>query len=232
MRTSVPRLIAESLFFAVMLERGAQEQTAGLIERLRAEHGWRGREVASERRHITLAWLDHHEDLPCQLVEAARRTAAKVSFRPFDVGFNRVAGSTSLVLLGSEELDQLRLFQAMLRSEMRNGPLRQYARWPFRPHVTLLYDHCRVASRPVEPVRWTVRDFALIHSRVGLTQHRLLDHWSLEESAPTLPLAPAAAGVQAFCPAGCGGSNLGSGLRRDERIEDGEGSPRLALGLK
>lgn len=173
------RLLGERLYFSILLAEEARSRTTALIDRLRAEHGWEGRPVEPDRRHITLAVLGDHDELPRELVQAAVRAAERVRFAPFEVVFNRVAGSKSLVLLGQNGLDRLRLFQAMLKSEMRNGALKPFARQPFKPHVTLLYDHCRLVERPVEPVAWTVRDFALIHSRLGRHEHRLLAHWSL-----------------------------------------------------
>ena len=47
------------------------------------------------------------------------------------------------------------------------------------PHVTLLYDDVLVEERAVEPIRWTVREFVLVHSLLGQTRHVPLARWPL-----------------------------------------------------
>lgn len=49
----------------------------------------------------------------------------------------------------------------------------------FSPHMTFLYGDPIAGSRTVTPVRWTPREFVLIHSLVGLTEHRVLGRWPL-----------------------------------------------------
>jgi len=45
--------------------------------------------------------------------------------------------------------------------------------------VTLLYDDVLVQERAVEPIRWTVSEFVLVHSLLGQTRHIPLARWSL-----------------------------------------------------
>lgn len=47
------------------------------------------------------------------------------------------------------------------------------------PHMTLLYDSRWVATSTVEPVAWTAREFVLVHSLVGKTQHVILQRFPL-----------------------------------------------------
>ncbi|MNL66559.1 hypothetical protein D3C87_1910460 [compost metagenome] len=49
----------------------------------------------------------------------------------------------------------------------------------FTPHVTMLYDRRLVAEQGIEPVRWTVGGFTLIHSLLGRTEHIPLARWTL-----------------------------------------------------
>ena len=46
----------------------------------------------------------------------------------------------------------------------------------FTPHITLLYGDRMVTERSIEPVRWIVRDFALVHSLRG---HTHVARWPL-----------------------------------------------------
>ncbi|CAM5767151.1 RNA 2',3'-cyclic phosphodiesterase [Labrys miyagiensis] len=64
------------------------------------------------------------------------------------------------------------------------------ARADFVPHMTLCYLDRPVACRPVEPMDIAIRDFVLIHSRVGLSEYRILARWCLGdgENHPHWPL--------------------------------------------
>jgi 2'-5' RNA ligase len=45
--------------------------------------------------------------------------------------------------------------------------------------MTLLYADKFVDKQPVEPVRWTARDFVLIQSFVGQGRHQVMARWPL-----------------------------------------------------
>ena len=45
--------------------------------------------------------------------------------------------------------------------------------------MTLLYDVESVPYQPVTPIAWTVREFAIVHSLVGKTEHCILGRWPL-----------------------------------------------------
>jgi len=47
------------------------------------------------------------------------------------------------------------------------------------PHLTLLYDARRVDEQPIDPIRWTVREFVLVHSLLGQTRYIPLGKWPL-----------------------------------------------------
>jgi 2'-5' RNA ligase len=42
------------------------------------------------------------------------------------------------------------------------------------PHVTLLYDDDNIASHPIEPVGWTVREVVLVRSLYGSGRYEYL----------------------------------------------------------
>lgn len=52
----------------------------------------------------------------------------------------------------------------------------------FRPHVTFLYGPSVVSKQPIEPIRFVVREFALIHSEVGLSKYNVIDRWQLRST--------------------------------------------------
>ncbi|WHO73262.1 2'-5' RNA ligase family protein [Rhizobium sp. BT03] len=50
----------------------------------------------------------------------------------------------------------------------------------FTPHMTLLYDRKAVPPTSLDqPVSWTAREFLLIHSLLGKSEHHIIDRWPL-----------------------------------------------------
>ena len=54
--------------------------------------------------------------------------------------------------------------------------MKRLATREFTPHVTLLYAERRVEEYPIEPIRWMVNEFVLVHSKNG---HAHLARWPL-----------------------------------------------------
>jgi 2'-5' RNA ligase len=138
-----------------------------------------------ERLHITLHHIGDYTGLPPQVVTAISDVAAKVRTDPFEVEFDRVAsfsgkrGNLPLVLRGGEGLAELMKFQRGLGTAITRARVGRPVASQFTPHVTLLYDGIQVEERAVEPIRWTVSEFILVHSLLGQTRHIPLARWSL-----------------------------------------------------
>jgi 2'-5' RNA ligase len=49
----------------------------------------------------------------------------------------------------------------------------------FVPHITLLYDGQVIPVLDIAPIRWTVDRFVLVQSKLGQTQHIVLQTWEL-----------------------------------------------------
>jgi 2'-5' RNA ligase len=122
--------------------------------------------------------------LPKDLVVLARLAAARVVMRPFDVEFN-MAGSfprkttrRPFVLQGDENLVSLYMLRDKLVDALYDiGSIRLNTE--YTPHVTLLYDHPQIGKHAIEPVRWRVHEFILVHSLLGQTRHVPLGRWPL-----------------------------------------------------
>ena len=178
---------SDRLLFLTYPDMDAAARIAGRVADLRAEHGLRGKPVAPERLHITLNHLGDHAGVPQDMVALAREAAETVTMSPFDVVFDRVVsfggkpGNLPFVLRGGDGLDQLLGFQQILAAAMRKtgSRLGKWAESNFTPHVTLLYDRQSVAERAIEPISWTVREFVLVHSLLGRTQHVVVGRWPL-----------------------------------------------------
>ena len=126
---------------------------------------WRGgRPTAPERLHLTLHFLD--------LVDAAqerdlREMLAGEALAPFDLVLHTPelwAGRTAV--LRPDPHPALAALHARLSRHVAAAGLAA-SRLSFKPHVTLARDaQGAAAPRAATPILWTVRDFALIWSRL------------------------------------------------------------------
>ncbi len=178
----------DRLLFLIYPDLDTAARISERVPDLRAEHGLRGKPVATDRLHITLNHLGDHAGVPRDMVALAREAAETVAARSFDVVFDRIVSFSGkpgnplpLVLRGDDELGPLLDFQQRLATAMRKTGSRigKWAESKFTPHVTLLYDRHSVVERAIEPIRWTVSEFVLVHSLVGQTQHVVLGRWPL-----------------------------------------------------
>jgi RNA 2',3'-cyclic 3'-phosphodiesterase len=153
------------------------------------ELGLKGTPLATDSFHITLYYLGAHAGMPQGVVVKASETAAAIKAAPFEAAFDSVksftdkSGIRPLVLCSSKSLTALNAFQLALSTAIRDAGLRGWTQPRFTPHVTLLYDTRRVPEQAVEPIRWTVREFVLVHSLVGRARHETLARWPLLDAA-------------------------------------------------
>ncbi|WP_249138191.1 2'-5' RNA ligase family protein [Phenylobacterium montanum] len=169
-----------------MPDSAGVEQIGDAARRLRAENRLRGRALEAGRFHITLHHVDDYVGLPADVVEKMSRAAETVTAAPFEVEFDYAAsfsgrpGNRPFVLGGGEGLKALIAFRNNLADAIRRTGVGRKPSAQFVPHVTLLYDQLVIQQRPVEPIRWTVRELVLVHSLLGRTQHLPLARWPLK----------------------------------------------------
>lgn len=175
----------DRLFFAVFPDAGAAGRIVAVAQTLHAEHGLSGKPLRVERVHITLHHLGDHAGLPQSIVDVANEAAARVTSPPFDVTFDSASSfagpprNRPLVLRGGAGLGGLIDLQCELGEKMKASGLTRFVERAFTPHVTLLYDDSMLPPEPVEPIAWHVREFVLVHSLLGRTEHRILGRWAL-----------------------------------------------------
>jgi len=181
-----PAVPTDRLFFALQPSMAACEQITALGKVLSETHGLHSKLIAPERLHITLHHLGDHAGVPADVVEAAGRAAVRLACSPFEVVLDRAMSfrmrrdKAPFVLRTAEGQDSALMdFQRELGLAMAREGLGHSVDVRFTPHVTLTYAPRELPESPVEPVRWTVREFVLIHSLLGKTQHRVLGRWSL-----------------------------------------------------
>ena len=172
----------DGLFFSIFPDQAAAVRIANTAEHFRRAYGLRAAPLLTDRFHVTVHGLGNYDGLPRSLVAKAIEAGAAVTSMPFEVAFDRVtcfAGSDVLVLRGGDGVDCIMMFHHALGVAMRKSGLS--AGWQFTPHITLLYDGRRIEEHFIEPIRWTVRDFVLVHSLRGRTKHIPLERWHLGE---------------------------------------------------
>lgn len=163
--------LAHNLFFGLMPDEATCKRMGNAVEQLRAQHAPHGRWLKPHRYHMTLHFLGSFHPLREDLVETARRAAAEVRASAFDMVLDQAGAfkRNRVGWLGCTQTDaglqglweQLR--QALTRADVKiDGAPR------FVPHVTVLRDaHEALATQPVEPIVWPVREFVLIDSQPG-----------------------------------------------------------------
>lgn len=139
-----------------------------------------GRRVRTEYLHITLCKLDFLPRLPLWAVPLMREIGASVAAPPFRVAMDRMTGGPNSVLLRpSEEIAALFDLQAYLAAAIgRVDRLRGHP-YRFSPHITLFHRKGEQFEWQIDPISWQVEELLLVHSKVGLTEHVVLDRWPL-----------------------------------------------------
>jgi len=166
-----PKSALDYLFFALLLDTQDAPSIVQLRERLRRECGLKGRSVATKLLHISLHGIGSYEGAPRAVVEAAKQAATRISARPLDIvfdhamSFDRKREGKPFVLRADTDF-ALMDFYRLLGEAMKSVGFRRVTP-RFTPHMTLLYGDRIVKERPIEAVRWTVRDFALVQSLRG-----------------------------------------------------------------
>jgi len=176
----------DSLFFAIHPDENTGAAIASRARELCAAHGLRGRPIAVDRLHITLHFLGEFPGVPADVVDRASDVATSVKAGSFEIGLDRAmsfAGNKKKrpFVLGSRTPSPgLAGFQKSLHEALRKAGLRNQLRG-FTPHLTLLYDEQHVREQAIDPIRWTVREFVLVHSLVGRGRHETLARWPLTD---------------------------------------------------
>lgn len=163
------------LFFALKPPIGA----ADAIERDTAWLGRRDR-VGRDRLHITLNILEDSPFPPERTIAAMLRIGDAIAADPFRVVFDQLSGSPrSVVLRPSERIGALFGFQRLLAARLARSGIGERGGFRFSPHLTLVHAARPHFVEPADPVSWRVREFVLIESLVGWSEHRVHRRWRL-----------------------------------------------------
>jgi len=175
----------DCIFFAIFPDAQAATRIASLARSLRDKHGLKNRPLAAKRFHISLHHVGDYAGVPEGAIAAARDTASTVAMPPFRIALDcakslgRGGHDRPLALTGGDGVAGLERFQHMLGRTMEQAGLGRWIGPSWLPHLTLLYGDRGIEEEPIEPVSWTVREFVLVHSLLGRTQHIPLARWPL-----------------------------------------------------
>jgi RNA 2',3'-cyclic 3'-phosphodiesterase len=178
----------ERLFFALFPDAETAARVSQVRERFIRDNHLRGTRLETKRLHVSLHHVGDYKRLRGKFIYAAQQAGKAVSMRGFEMtlrsirSFERTPAVNDrlprrpLVLLG-EGADALPELHKMLGAAMEKNGLQAGAR--FTPHMTLLYGPEPVPAQAIDPIRFTVSEFALIHSELWLTRYNVIDRWSL-----------------------------------------------------
>lgn len=173
----------ERLILMVLLETPVGSQALEIASEIQAANGIQAKLRPLEHLHISLQHIRDDKRLREKYVFAAKCAANSVSADAFDVCFDRIVtfpggrpDRRATVLLGGSTplMDlQRRLGVALISNGLR-GTL------SFNPHITLFYSSRPVVPQQIDPLRFTVRRFSLVHSERGLTKYNILESWLMQ----------------------------------------------------
>jgi 2'-5' RNA ligase len=169
------RAIQHRAFFALLPE----DMIADRARRLAIAEGL----TPAARPHVSLVGFG--DGAPSQpWIDKAAAAAGRVHRPPFLIELNTLSTfgkPTSkphpIVLRGEDGVIGVNLLCEALLSELAGEGLG--GRPPYAPHLTIAWGDRVVAERHVQPMRWTAREFVLIHSLQGAGRHEVLGRWPL-----------------------------------------------------
>lgn len=179
---SGPGARRHTLFFGLLPPGDVARRVHDLADGLRQSGRASGKLRPERVLHVSLALLGKElaEPPSSRLIDTLNTRAARVGQRPFTVCLNRVESwggvDGHVVAVGGDGVISVETLHDNLVAAL-GSPKRPR----FTPHMTLLYGSGPATPLPIPPITWVVRDFALIHSFVGLTQYEVLGRFPLSD---------------------------------------------------
>jgi RNA 2',3'-cyclic 3'-phosphodiesterase len=177
----------DRLFFALLPDPAVTRRISACARALRRECGLHCRLLDERRWHLTLQHMGDHFGFPAPRFRAALDAAAQVEQPEFTLRLDRALtftgrgttkGPRPCVLTVQGEVEVCALHRSLGLAMRACGLAADLG--TFTPHITLFYDCAVVEERRVEPIAFRVREFFIVHSRIGSGQpYRLIGRWPL-----------------------------------------------------
>lgn len=177
----------ERLFYALFPDLVTAAQVERFGQLFRHEHQMAGRPLLMDRLHISLHLIGNYKRLRGKHLYAAQRAAGVIAMQPFEVTLSGIATFDDTrpnwhPLVLRAEGGALHDLQRRLGAAMNQFGLPVEAEKAFLPHMTLSYGPNTIRPREIEPIRFWVKDFFLVHNERYLERlgtYHLLEHWPL-----------------------------------------------------
>ena len=172
---------ADRLFLGAFAEVSEAKLLAEYGQRVRDQYRLKGKLQTSDRLHVTLQHFGDGRGLPPELIAGVTAIGRGVEMAPFLVEFDRVRtfGRGAFAFTGGDGATGLHLLQQRIAAALRKVGLGQIVDDSYTPHMTILHDSRRIAEHPINPIRWWVREFVLVHSHLGQTRYDFLARFPL-----------------------------------------------------
>lgn len=183
-----PEAPLSSLFFALRPDAAAAAGIAEYGTTFAGRHGFKGSLQAEERLHATMLYIDEYRGIPPYVVERAIAAATSISLPQFEIAFDRLSSfpgkgaKRPLVLLTGESGPEIRTLQEKLHAAVVMAGLKPRMKPGYTPHVTLGYGKAVMETELADPFGWVVKEFVLLESLVGQSEHVLRGRWPLVEA--------------------------------------------------
>lgn len=167
-------------FLALKPDDAVAGQASETALRLMRENGLTGKPLKPGNFHISLPAIWEGAVFPSDLAKIVSARVQAVRMPSFEVILDMAMSFRQpkryiLVLGTTRSIANIyglnRQLLTAIGSKMRGNT--------FNPHMTLSYTDRPVEKQPVEPIRWTAREFVLIHSFVGQGRHEIAARWPL-----------------------------------------------------
>ena len=177
--TESDEVILHRLFFALK----PTDEAVAAIAAERGRIGVADSHVTDDRLQLTLWALDLAMTPTPGTIARLAEAAAKIRGPALRIMFQEVASDGKVtMLMPGEPMPVLKAFPQRLALAIADVGLWPNRGFRFEPHLALACRQEGETSRRQTrvPIGWRSREFVLIHSLVGLTEHVELGRWSLE----------------------------------------------------
>jgi 2'-5' RNA ligase len=176
----------ERLFIGLFPDEPARREADRMSRWIASEASLVGNPIAADRYHTSLIHISDRKRVRSGDEFAAELAARTVRIPPFEITYSRLGSFPGapkkdrplehpLVLLADD--GPVTDLHAALGAELRK--FRFHVPESFRPHLTLSYNRQLLPAREIEPITFVVKEFVLVHSRLWLTEYRILRRWLL-----------------------------------------------------
>ncbi|MDB5708450.1 MAG: 2,5 ligase [Sphingomonas bacterium] len=167
-------ILCHRLFWALVLRKPIDAQIINFTEEVAPGFP----HMRKDRLHVTMGLIPDFPEDPVAPAAKVRGISDEITADPFEMIVDRLSGNGgTLALRPSRRIEGLFALRGQIVDVARRAGVA--LRQSFNPHITLAYRDGVPFTRTIEGFGWWVDELVLIHSLVGLTEHRILGRWPL-----------------------------------------------------